>query len=49
MKFVNYKIEGKYKDCISMLLNQRIKLLNIKNIVLFFLPSLLLKKYYGFN
>ena len=49
MKFVNYKIEGKYKDCIRMLLNPKKRLLNIKNLVLFFSPSILLKKLLWFQ
>jgi Glycosyl transferase family 2. len=43
-KFVIYKISGKYGECINMLLNLRKNLLNIKNIVLFFTPIILLKK-----
>jgi len=49
MKFVNYKIKGKYKDCISMLLNPKKNILNIKNLVLFFVPSILLKKLLWFS
>ena len=43
-KFVNYKIDGKYKECVLMLLNLKTKLLNIKNLILFFTPNILLKK-----
>tara|TARA_B100000446_G_C10451763_1_gene305504 strand:- start:77 stop:892 length:816 start_codon:yes stop_codon:yes gene_type:complete len=49
MKFVNYKIKGKYKDCISMLLNPKKNMLNIKNLVLFFIPSILLRKLLWFS
>ncbi len=49
MKFVNYKIKGKYKDCISMLLNPKKNILNIKNLVLFFVPSILLRKLLWFS
>jgi len=49
MKFINYKIEGKYKDCINMLLNSKQNLLNIKNLALFFTPSVLLKKLLWFQ
>ena len=49
MKFVNFKIKGKYKDCISMLLNPKKNILNIKNLVLFFVPSILLKKLLWFS
>ena len=48
-KFVNYKIKGKYKDCISMLLNPKKNMLNIKNLVLFFVPSILLRKLLWFS
>ena len=34
MKFTNYKIEGKYKDCISLLINPKKKLFNIRNLAL---------------
>jgi len=44
MKFVNYKIEGKYKECIRMLFNPKKNVFNIKNLVLFFAPPPLLKK-----
>ena len=49
MKFINYKIEGKYKDCINVLLNSKQNLLNIKNLALFFTPSVLLKKLLWFQ
>ena len=44
-KFVNYKIDGKYKKCTNMLLNSKIGLFNIKNLFLFFAPIFLLKKF----
>ncbi len=44
MKFLNYKIEGKYKDCISILFNPKNNLLSIKNLILFLSPSFFLKK-----
>ena len=43
-KFLHFKIEGKYKECINMLLNSKIGLFNIKNLFLFFTPIFLLKK-----
>ena len=49
MKFVSYKIKGQYKDCISMLLNPKKNILNIKNLVLFFVPSILLRKLLWFS
>ena len=47
-KFVNCKIDGKYKKCINMLLNSKIGLFNIKNLFLFFVPIFLLKKFMWF-
>jgi len=49
MKFVNYKIEGKYKECIRMLFNPKKNVFNIKNLVLFFAPPPLLKKLLWFQ
>ena len=43
-KFLHFKIEGKYKECINILLNSKIDLFNIKNLFLFFTPIILLKK-----
>ena len=43
-KFVNNKIEGNYRECISMLLNKEISLLSIKNLVVLFSKVFLLKK-----
>jgi len=43
-KFLHFKIEGKYKECINILLNSKIGLFNIKNLFLFFTPVILLKK-----
>ena len=43
-KFVNYKIEGNYRECISMLLKKEISLLSIKNLVILFTPIFILKK-----
>jgi len=43
-KFINYKIDGKYKDCINLFLKSKKNLLNIKNLVLFLTPSIILKK-----
>lgn len=44
MKFINYKIDGKYGKCINMLFNPHKKLISIRNLILFFTPSALLKK-----
>jgi len=43
-KFANYKIDGKYKECIKILLKSKENFLNIKNLVLLFSPIFLLKK-----
>jgi len=43
-KFINYKIDGKYKECICILLNLKRNQLNIKNLALFLMPTILLKK-----
>ncbi len=47
-KFLHFKIEGKYKECINILLSSKIGLLNIKNLFLFFIPVILLKKFMWF-
>ena len=43
-KFVNFKIEGNYKECLKMLLNFKIKIFNIKGLIILFTPIFLLKK-----
>ena len=43
-KFVNCKINGKYKECIHILLRSEINPLNIKNLIIFFTPVIILKK-----
>ena len=43
-KFVNFKIEGNYKECLKMLLNFKIKIFNIKGLIILFTPIVLLKK-----
>ena len=42
-KFINLKIDGNYKECLVMLLNSKMNLLNIKNLIIFFLPVFVLK------
>lgn len=49
MKFVNYKIEGNYKDCIKMLFNPKKNLLSLRNLSLFFTPAFLLKRLLWFK
>ena len=43
-KFVNFKIDGKYKECIHILLHSLISPFNIKNLIIFFTPVIILKK-----
>ena len=43
-KFVNCKINGKYKECIHILLHSEINPFNIKNLIIFFTPVIILKK-----
>ena len=43
-KFVNYKIDGKYKECMHILLHSKISPFNIKNLIIFFTPVVILKK-----
>jgi len=43
-KFVNCKIDGKYKECFSMLINSKFSIFNLKNLILFITPIVILKK-----
>ena len=43
-KFVNYKIDGNYLMCLKILLNFKSNILNIKNLVILFIPNIILKK-----
>ena len=43
-KFVNFKIEGKYRQCINMILHKKINLFSAKNLIIFLTPIFLLKK-----
>ena len=39
-KFVNCKIDGNYKECLNILLNSGLNLLNFKNLIIsFFIPN----------
>ena len=44
-KFVNYKINGNYMECIKIILNLKKNLLNIKNLLIFVMPKIILKKF----
>ena len=43
-RFVNYKIDGNYKESLNILLNSKTNLFNIKNLIIFFTPIIVLKK-----
>ena len=43
-RFVNYKLAGKYRECLNILLNLKTEVLSIKNLILFFTPIVLLKE-----
>ena len=43
-QFVNSKIDGNYRKCLSMLINPKTNIFNIKNLAIFFSPVILLKK-----
>ena len=43
-KFVNSKMDGHYRKCLSMLINPKTNIFNIKNLAIFFSPVILLKK-----
>jgi len=48
-KFVNCRMAGNYKECIKMFLNLEINLLNIKNLIIFLTPAILLKKFLWYH
>ena len=48
-QFVNCKIEGNYKECINILLNSKTNLFGIKNIIIFFMPIVILKKFLWYH
>ena len=43
-KFVNSKIDGRYKECLNMLINSKTNIFTIKNLIIFFTPIVLLKR-----
>ena len=47
-KLVNYKIEGKYKECFNILLDRKNNIFNMKNLFLFIMPAIILKKFLWF-
>jgi len=47
-KLVNYKIDGKYKECFNILLNRKSNIFNIKNLFILIMPAIILKKFLWF-
>ena len=43
-KFINYKFKANYKECLNMFFQSKLSIFNIKNIIIFFSPSSILKK-----
>jgi len=43
-KFVNFRINGNYSECVKMILNSKVRLFSIKNLIILFMPVFLLKK-----
>jgi hypothetical protein len=43
-RFINYKIDRKYKKCVNVLFNQEMGILKIKSIIVLFIPIIILKK-----
>jgi len=48
-KFINSKIEGKYKECIKILFYSNVNLFSIKNLIIFFTPIFILKKLFWYH
>ena len=48
-KFVNCKIDGNYKECLNMLMNSKINIFSIKNLIILFPPATLLRKFLWFH
>jgi len=47
-KLVNYKIDGKYKECFNILLNRKSNIFNMKNLFILIMPAIILKKFLWF-
>ena len=43
-QFVNFKISGNYKECFGIITNSGLNLLNIRNLIIFLTPVVILKK-----
>ena len=48
-KFINCKIDGKYKECIKILFNPNVNLCSVKNLIIFFTPIFILKKLFWYH
>ena len=48
-KFVNCKIDRKYKECFNILFNSKKNLLNIKNLIILITPVFILKKIFWYH
>ena len=48
-KFVNCKIDGNYKECLNMLMNSKINIFSIKNLIILFSPATLLRKFLWYH
>ena len=48
-KFINCKIDGKYKECIEILFNSNVNLCSVKNLIIFFTPIFILKKLFWYH
>jgi len=48
-KFINCKVDGKYKECIKILFNSNINLFNVKNLIIFITPIFILKKLFWYH
>ena len=43
-KFINFRINGKYRECLKILFNSNYNLVNIKNLIMLLTPVVILKK-----
>lgn len=48
-KFINCKIDGKYKECIKIIFKSNMNLFSIKNLIIFFTPTFILKKLFWYH
>ena len=48
IKFIDFKIKGKYKECLKILFDFEEKLFSIKNFIIFLTPGIILKKIFWY-